>query len=98
MRPQASRASSPNPTANLVGTGGQAKQTPRIIRGVCHLGFYLLAPFPLSVTLRKTTRGQIVKAEERAISPIGVSWDSIFGMPRTNRLDLWISPGGCEAA
>src|ERR1051325_2058882 len=30
MRPKASRASSPNPTANLVGTGRAGPQTPRI--------------------------------------------------------------------
>src|SRR5215218_9133329 len=42
MRPKASRASSPNPTANLVGSrrAGLA-QTPRKSRGVCHLGPHL---------------------------------------------------------
>ena len=39
MRPQASRASSPNPTANLVGSrkAGQRKRR-EAIRGVCHFG------------------------------------------------------------
>src|SRR5690349_2987153 len=72
MRPQASRASSPNPTANLVGSrrAGLANAA-SIVRGVCHfgarlrLGLKLLAPPHLSVTLRQTARVQLAKLGRR---------------------------------